>query len=187
MGQADGRQTLEQVADDLLDAHRAGRLPVIEGRAVTKSETSEERPPGEGRRCLEILPPAARQETLQVDEIDPHSGRIKDDAGPVDPERSVVNTGAKRGQRPPQSAPGGIVVGLRPEHRGQLIACERPSLGGQKRDDRQCLPCIDDDRPTGDAHFERSKQADVERRLHRRRHRVTVLRRQESTVTLSER
>ena len=186
MGQADRGQTLEQVADDLLDAHPSGRLPVVEGRAVTESETSEERPPGEGRRCLKILPAAARQETLQVDEIDPQTDWIKDDAGPVDPERGVINTGAKRGQRPPQGAPRGIVVGLRPEHRGEVITGERPSLDGQKRDDRQCLPCIDDDGPTGDAHFKRSKEADVKRR-HRRRHRVTVLRRQESTVTLSER
>ena len=63
-------------------------------------------------------------------------------------------------RRAPRAASSSAV---RPEHRGQLVARERPALGRDEGDDRQRLAGIDDDRLTRHHDLERAKQADLQR------------------------
>ena len=55
----------------------------------------------------------------------------------------------QRGERPAERAAGRLVVGVRPEHRRELVPGERSPLGRDERDDRERLARIDDDRSVG--------------------------------------
>ena len=98
----------------------------------------------------------------------------------------VADRRPQRRQGPPERAARRLVVGLRPEHGRQLVARERPTLGGDERDDGKRLARVDDDRPPADGDLERTEEADRERRR-ATGHRVTVLDTRTHPVTLSGR
>ena len=83
-----GRQPVEQVADQSLDARPPSRLPVVEVGAVSEREAGQERAAGQRGRGLEILRAIGRREALQLQEVDPcrpwihgHPGTVDGDAG----------------------------------------------------------------------------------------------------------
>ena len=122
---------------------------------------------GRGPRPPRGPPAGPMPRALEVGQIDP--GARRDRAPPASVDQQA------RARRPPTAArtasaagpPGGLVIGLRPEHRRELVARERPALAGDQRDDRQRLSGVDHDRRAADGHLEWPEQPDPERWLRR--------------------
>ena len=169
------RQPVEQRRDGTLDANGSAGLPIVERGAVTEREASQERASGESGGRLEIGRPGRGRQPLEPHEVDARGRRIQSDLRSADLETGRTDGRPERRQRPAQRPPGGLVVPVRPEHRGQLVPRERPALGRDERDDRQRLARIDDDRLTRHHDLERAEQADLQRHGAVDGHGVTVL------------
>ena len=115
-----------------------------------------------------------RLEPFDLREIDRHPIRVQGDAGSIDEQPTVADRAPQGRQRPAERAAGRFVVGVRPEHRRQLVARERTALGGHQGDDGHRLAGVDDDRPAGHLDLERSEESDRQR-WGGPSHRVTVL------------
>jgi hypothetical protein len=157
------RQAVEHRGNRALDANGSARLPVVERRAVTNCEASQKRAAGESGGRLEIGRPDRTRQPLELHEVDARGRRIQRDLCPADLETGRTDGRPQRRQRAAQRAPGGLVVPVRPEHRGELVSCERSGLGRDEGDDRQRLARIDDDRLTRHHDLERAEQADLQR------------------------
>ena len=167
-----GRQPVEQVPDDVLDPHGPGRLPVVEVGAVADREPGQERSASQACRGFEIVAPIGRGQAFELEQVHPRRVGIDGHAGSIDRDADRPDRTSQRREGPAEGAAGRLVVGVRPEHRGEFIPSERPALGGDERDDRERLPGIDGDRAVADDDLERSEEVDPE--LRHRRHRVTV-------------
>ena len=169
-----GRKSIEEVTHGPLDAHGAGGLPIVERRAVAQREAGQERAPGERRRSLKVGRPERCRQALQFDQIDGCGRRVERDLCPPDDHTGSADRGAQRRQRTTKGTPGGLVVRLRPEHRRQLVAGERPSAGSDKGDDRERLAGVHHDGAATHGHVQGAEQPDGEGRR-RADHDVTVL------------
>ena len=102
---------------------------------------------------------------LERGEVQPHAVAVigQRHGRTVHAQPPVAERRPQHGQRPPQRAPGGLVVRLRPEHRRQLVPGVRPPLHRQQRQDRRRLPRVDAQRLAVHVDLERAEHADLER------------------------
>ena len=157
------RQLLEHGSHGALRGNSACGPPVIELWAVAKGEAGQERSAGGAGGRLQPGQIAGVGRILEQPEIHVRAAG-EDNRASISGQPATAQGGAEHGQRATERPSGGLVIGFRPQHRGQLIAGERPCLDREQDKDRECLAGINHDRPPIGDHLERTKDPDRQSR-----------------------
>src|SRR4029079_13838152 len=147
---------------------------------------AQERAPGDPPRSRQVGPSRWRGEPFELRQVHAGSSRVERHPRPLDDETRVLDRGSERRQRPAKGAACGLVIGLRPEHRRELVSRKRPPFGRDERNDRERLAGVHDDRSSRHGDLQRPEDSNGERR-NSVGHDVTVLEDARRFVTLSER
>ena len=160
VGLRDGGEPVQHRGDGPLDGDRARGTPVVELGAVAEREPGQERAAGVIGGRLEHGLIGGCRGPLELVEVHPRRRDLESDRRAVHLQPAVAERRAEHGQRPTQRTARRLVVRLRPQQGGDLLARERPALRGQQRQDRQRLARIDDERRPVDRDLERAEDAD---------------------------
>ena len=158
----DGGQPVEDGRDGPFDGDGLRRTPVVELRAVPEREPREQWSAGQVRRRLQHRLLVRRERLLDGLDVDARGREVELDRGSIHAHPSVAKRRPQHRKRAPQGAPRGLIVGIRPKERRQLLARERTLLDGEQGKDRERLAGIDDDGDSVDGHLEGSEDMDRE-------------------------